>query len=503
MKIKISFSAKLSLILLFTFYFLTFNCSAQEVSLKLHIRGVAESKVSLIPLTGDNALKPIMENSGIKNGETDSLIISNAYLPGEFVLRFDYKEKETSSPYPCEKYIIINNQNLDLWVNPMYCNNNDSTYFQKDEKENTVFALFTKENAKQKEKIGLLQNFLLNYDDMQSVFYQQGIEEYEKRRNNYNQWLTEQKTQHKDLFISHTFQFQHVPQIDFKGDESARMQNVLSHYFDGIDFKDTLLLHTQELNDFITTYVNMYASIAKTQAELDSIYPLIGKTAIEKARLGNPKVYGWMVDYFYKGYESTNMTAGIEMLEPYLYDPTCLTTKRQAIEKRLAGIKTLKAGTFAPDFTLKDYDGNEVLFSKYKSVDHCEGNRMGLPKGGTTQVISPKYKLLLFWSADCGHCKDLVNELYPWWQQLDDKTLVAVFALSLDDTETEITIWKNTITQLLGWKHIRCKGGVNSPEANAYFILSTPVMFLVDAKTNKICAMPENIQQLSEQISTN
>jgi thiol-disulfide isomerase/thioredoxin len=472
-----------------TFCFLTllaFKCSAQEVSLKLHIRGVAESKVSLIPLTGDNALKPIMEKSGIKNGETDSLLITNANLPGEFVLRFDYKEKETRTSYPCEKHYIINNQNLELWVNPMYCNNNDSTYYQKDEKENTVFVRFTKENAKQKEKLGLLQNFLLNYDDMQSVFYQQGIEEYEKRRNNYNQWLTEQTTTHKTLFISHTFQFQYVPQIAFTGNESARMQNVLSHYFDGIDFKDTLLLHTQELNNFITTYVNMYASIAKTQAELDSLYPLIGKTAIEKARLGNPKVYGWMVDYFYKGYESTNMMAGIKMLEPYLNDPTCLTTKRQAIEKRIAGIKTLKVGTFAPDFTLKDDAGKDVLFSKYKT--------------------NSRYKLLLFWSADCGHCKDLATKLYPWWQQLndtlsnDDKTLVDVFALSLDDTETEISIWQSAITQLQGWKHIRCKGGVNSPEANAYFILSTPVMFLVDAKTNKICAIPENVQQLTEQL---
>ena len=365
---------------------------------------------------------------------------------------------------------------LELWVNPMYCGNSDSTYFQKDEKENTLFAQFNEENSKQKEKLGLLQNFLLNYDDTQSKFYQQGIKEYEKRHNNYNQWLEEQTTLQKALFISHTFQFQYVPQIAFNEDESARMQNVLSHYFDGIDFQDTLLLHTQDLNIFITTYVNMYASIAKTQTELDSLYPLIGKTAIEKARLGNPKVYGWMVDYFYNGYESTNMPAGIKMLEPYLNDITCLTTKRQAIEKRLKGIKTLTIGTLAPDFTLKDDAGNEVLFSKYKT--NC------------------RYKLILFWGSDCGHCKDLANELYPWWQQLSDKNLVEVFALSLDDTSTEIPVWENVITQFPNWKHSRCEGGVNSPEANAYFILSTPVMFLVDAKTNKICAIPENVQQL-------
>ena len=73
-----------------------------------------------------------------------------------------------------------------------------------------------------------------------------------------------------------------------------------------------------------------------------------------------------------------------------------------------------------------------------------------------------------------------------------------VFALSLDESETEIPIWQNAITQLPGWKHIRCEGGINSPEANAYFILSTPVMFLIDNKTNKICAIPENTDKLKQ-----
>ncbi|PIX34676.1 MAG: alkyl hydroperoxide reductase, partial [Bacteroidetes bacterium CG_4_8_14_3_um_filter_31_14] len=121
--------------------------SFNDLTLKINLRGVYESKITLLPLTGTNALKPIVGKSGIKNGETTILSVSNAQLPGEFVLRFDYKEKETGTPYPCEKHIFVNEQNIELWVNPMYCNNNDSSYFQKDEKENTVFARFTKENG--------------------------------------------------------------------------------------------------------------------------------------------------------------------------------------------------------------------------------------------------------------------------------------------------------------------------------------------------------------------
>ncbi|OFY39305.1 MAG: alkyl hydroperoxide reductase [Bacteroidetes bacterium RIFOXYA12_FULL_35_11] len=489
---------------------LNFQLLAQDINLKIHLRGVSESKITLLPLIGANALKPLIEKQGIKNGETVTISIPDVFaphgahlLPGEFILRFDYKEKETSTPYPSEKHIFISNQDLELWVNPPYCNNSDSTWFQKDEKENTLFALFTKENSKQKEKLGLLQNFLMNYDDAQSPFYMQGIEEYEKRRNNYNQWLTEQSVLHKALFVSHGFQFQHVPRIAFNGSEIDRLKNVIAHYFDGIDFQDTLLLHTNELKSFITTYVNMYASLSKTQANLDSLYPLIGKKAIEKARLGNPKVYGWMVDYFYNGYESFNMQTGLKMLESYINDTTCLTNKRQAIEKRLTGIKTLVVGTVAPDFIINpDLTGFN--------------NLSGLETGLTFHQCKTNshYKLLLFWSADCGHCKELVHNLYTWlvntphgaYPLAGAYPLVDVFALSLDNTETEISIWENAITQLKGWRHIRCEGGINSKEANAYFILSAPVMILVDARTNKIIAFPENTGEVNrylEEMSIN
>lgn len=376
----------LAVVLTFNFLLSTFQGTAQDVTIKIHIRGVAESKITVLPLRTFPKFETL--EKFIVNGETVNISIPANQLPGEFVLRFDYKEKQNSSPYPCEKHVFISNQNIELWVNPKYCNNNDSTYFQKEEKENTLFARFTKENVKQKEMLGILLNFLMNYDDTDSKFYQQGIEEYEKKRSEYNQWLKEQATLHKTMFVSHVFQFEYVPQIAFKGSEAEKTQSALSHYFDATDFQDTLLLHTKELKSFITAYVNTYASLAKTQADLDSLYPLIGKTAIEKARKGHPLVYGWMVDYFFSGYESTNMPAGIKMLEPYLNDTNCLTNKRLAIEKRLKGIKTLTIGTSAPDFSLKGDDGKDVLFSKYKT--------------------NSRYKLLLFWSADCGHCKELV-----------------------------------------------------------------------------------------------
>ncbi|MFZ4550022.1 MAG: thioredoxin family protein, partial [Bacteroidales bacterium] len=106
------------------------------------------------------------------------------------------------------------------------------------------------------------------------------------------------------------------------------------------------------------------------------------------------------------------------------------------------------------------------------------------------------YTLLLFWSADCSHCVETVNALFPWSQQPENKTKVSVIAISLDETETEIKAWQQKAINLTGWKHLRAKEGVRSKVASDYYVLATPVMILLDSKTKEIVALPETTAQV-------
>ena len=465
----------ITILLWYTSLFQLF-AQSHEVSMTVHLRGVFESKISLLALSGSGTFKPILEVQSIKNSKTTHLAISKEYLPGEFVLRFDYKEKETITPYPSEKYIFINNQDLEICVNPKYCNNADSTYFQKDERENAAFIRFSKENGEQKEKLGVLQNFLMSYDDTESALYKQGIKEYENRRQAYNQWLINRTDLDKTLFISSLYGFQYVPQIPWKGKENERLLNLIANYFDGMNLNDPLIIKTSDLKKWMDSYVNLYGQLATTAALRDSLFPLAGKNAIEKAKQGNPLVYGWMVDYFYRGYETNGITAGMKVLETYLNDSNCLTSKRQEIAQRLKGMKTLVAGSIAKNIIMKDSVGNLFDLSELKTP--C------------------KYILLLFWSAGCSHCMEMVNSLYPWQQQSEIKQKIQVVAISLDETEPEIKSYKQKIKELKGWNHLHAKEGVRSKEASDYYVLATPVMILIDVKTRKIIATPDALNEL-------
>ena len=73
---------------------------------------------------------------------------------------------------------------------------------------------------------------------------------------------------------------------------------------------------------------------------------------------------------------------------------------------------------------------------------------------------------------------------------------IEVVPISLDETETEIKAWEQRIKKLTGWKHLHTSEGVRSKVATDYFVLATPVMVLVDARTKKIVALPNTISEL-------
>jgi thiol-disulfide isomerase/thioredoxin len=442
----------------------------------IHLRGVYDSKISLLGQKDSRLFKPIIEVNSESGQDPIRILVPGKYLPGEFVLRFDYREKKESTPYPSEKYLFINDQNLELWVHPMFCNNFDSTWFQKGERENTSYRQFSDENGKRKEKLAVLQNFLMNYDDTNSELYQQGIKEFNMRRQSYNQWLSEYSRKDKALFVSNMYGFEYVPEIPWNGTETDRIRSLIIHYFDGIDLNNPLLIKVSNLSKWMDNYVNLYGQLSTTVALRDSLFPEAGRNAIEKAKTGNPLVYGWMVDYFYTGYETNGINAGMKMLEPYLNDPECLTSKRMEIQKRLEGIETLVPGAQAPDISMKDVSGND--FGLYMLS------------------VKSKYILILFWSAGCTHCKELVDHLYPWYKDPDVNKELSVVAVSLDDTETDITAWKQKTDSLPGWIHMGDPQGVRSKVAGDYFILSTPVMILIDGKTKKIVATPNTLEEL-------
>jgi hypothetical protein len=113
--------------------------------------------------------------------------------------------------------------------------------------------------------------------------------------------------------VSRIYGFQYLPETDWEGTEKERMFSVIHHYFDRIDLNDPVITKTSQLIDWMDHYVNLCGQMANSVTLRDSLIPEAALIAIEKARRGSPLVYGWMVDYFYKGFESNNIPDGMKV----------------------------------------------------------------------------------------------------------------------------------------------------------------------------------------------
>ncbi len=131
----------------------------------------------------------------------------------------------------------------------------------------------------------------------------------------------------------------------------------------------------------------------------------------------------------------------------------------------------------APEISIKDEEGNLFALSAY--------------------ALKTDYILLFFWSADCGHCAELTDKIYPWSQQTKVNEKLSIIAISLDDTNLDIIAWEQKKKELTEWKHLHDTEGVRSKVAGDYYILATPVMFLLD-KDKKIIAQPLNLDELEK-----
>ena len=87
---------------------LQFNGMIQihNISITIHVHGIYKTKIFLLHTNGFGTFKPIIESRSAQNGQTIKLSVAQEYLSGEFVLRFEFKDKENSTPYPCEKHFF-------------------------------------------------------------------------------------------------------------------------------------------------------------------------------------------------------------------------------------------------------------------------------------------------------------------------------------------------------------------------------------------------------------
>jgi len=260
---------------------------------------------------------------------------------------------------------------------------------------------------------------------------------------------------------------------------NMQWENIISynqrHFFDQVDFSDTLLINTNVLTAKAIDYLGFYSINSQNKELQEEFFIQAVDTILHKA-MENADVFDFLMQYMIEGFEMYGFDRVISHIAAN-YEPanTCVNEERKSeLEKRVENLRKLAVGNFAPDIMIEDAGEIKLELS---SIDR--------------DLI-----VVLFWASWCPHC----NQMMPMLKELySDPNMpdFEILAISIDTSASDYsqalalhsTSWIN-YSDLTGW---------NSKPAIDYSIYATPTMFLLD-RNRKIVARPVSASDLRHEL---
>lgn len=241
-----------------------------------------------------------------------------------------------------------------------------------------------------------------------------------------------------------------------KKDSTFLFREYKARFFDNLDFSDERLLRTPFLQGRLDKYFKdlVYQVADSVIKDCDRVLALSKQ---------NKEVYRYVLWLTTNKYETTEIVGldavFIHLAENYyLKDADWLdSTQRAKFNERVSILKPLQTGKIFPELTVYDLAGKE------RKVANSTGD----------------YTVVVFYSPDCGHCKDSAPELVKFYEEYKEKG-VQVYNISTDYQPEKI---KNFIEEFKTGDLINtwdAKG--NYYFRNAFDVYSTPTTYVLDAE---------------------
>ena len=263
-----------------------------------------------------------------------------------------------------------------------------------------------------------------------------------------------------------------VPLLDDTGRElsnNERFYYMLDHYFDNIPLDDEMIIRTPK--GVFYQHIMDYLDRALKGALPSDIIPRVD--AMLDRCTPDGEVFQWLLLTCAQKYLQSNVMSYDEIYVHLIlkYYANANWAEPSSIEQevdRATKWDRLLIGREAPELIMFD------------TLRHAH----------SLHRMPSEYKLLVFWSPTCGHCKQTVPKLYSHFEHYADSLSLSVYAVLTEPDESTIKQWKNFLAN----NHIdnplwvNLNGGeTNIDWREVYDVQTTPQVYLLDGD-NKILA---------------
>ena len=340
--------------------------------------------------------------------------------------------------------------------------------------ENRIYYFYLRLDRLTQQKLDLLMP-VIDYYPVKDVFYSSAANEFEFAQKQLSRVQDSLSGLYPGSLALRIIKNQSAPFLPATLSKEERINYLRLHFFDKVNFQDTLLLNTNAWANKSIAYLSLYGNSKLDQKQLEAEF-IKAVTIMFGAASVNPEVYKFILDYVVGGFDKYHFDGVITYIADNFQDPfSCEDQARKtALQKKLDNFKKLSIGKMAPEIEIPDTKGKIVRLSGIQS----------------------EYVLVIFYSSGCGHCAQMMPQVKEYYDRQKPKR-VEVMAVSIDTSRTEWTKFLNE--DKLNWINVSELKGFNSKAADDYNIFATPTMFLLD-REKKIIAKPISYRELEQSL---
>lgn len=437
---------------LFIFHF-SFTLFAQD-TIKGQMKPVKDfSWVILYQLKGVH--QQYIANATVTNGKFE-LVIPKGKDSGMYRILYDNKKNLYLD-------FIYNNENIDVVFHPDY----PSVLAEyKSSKENKLYQNYLDHisddfNALDSVQVEYFKTKEPKLEQSINEFYHKKLQETISKQSKYE---TESEGKLANHFIRANNRYYAKNLIKSTNDY---MDTLRLHYFDYINFNDTILERSSFFMDRIIDYIT-YLHTATEQNTTNKLQKKAIANVLQKIdKITLKKDIIESLLYMYAQQENKVI---VDYLFANYYNKLPVALQDAQFKLMIKDFFKTTIGELAPEISWDVYGKKYDLYK--------------LPKND--------YYIVLFWSSTCSHC---LKEVPKFNEYLKDKKNITTVAVGLETDETKAN-WKEFTFDFSNIKyHVLGLGKWQNKYSRDYGITGTPSFFILD-KDKKIIAKPYDLEAL-------